>query len=180
MQKALGSVKRFIYHEYGHCIDAQRALWTDKLINMRNAQIKMLKKKREYTLYERKWNYNGGGWYYERVTKTMSMVEYIDTKLQQLHDKVWGMKDQVFTKRGINKWDVLEQIGSTRDTIKSLVVKYGGGHSTAYFKRMRMSETEYLAHAFENAFLGNRVFQKYLPDIYNEMIAYIRTLKPIK
>lgn len=81
---------------------------------MRNAQIKMLKKKREYTLYERKWNYNGGG------------------------------------------------------------------HSTAYFKRMRMSETEYLAHAFENAFLGNRVFQKYLPDIYNEMIAYIRTLKPIK
>ena len=173
--------KAVIYHEYGHCIDAQRALWTDsKLINMRNAQIKMLKKKREYTLYERKWNYNGGGWYYERVTKTMSMVEYIDTKLQQLHDKVWGMKDEVFTKRGINKWDVLEQIGSTRDTIKSLVVKYGGGHSTAYFKRMRMSETEYLAHAFENAFLGNRVFQKYLPDIYNEMIAYIRTLKPIK
>ena len=70
---------------------------------MRNAQIKMLKKKREYTLYERKWNYNGGGWYYERVTKTMSMVEYIDTKLQQLHDKVWGMKDEVFTKRGITK-----------------------------------------------------------------------------
>lgn len=173
--------KAVIYHEYGHCIDAQRALWTDsKLINMRNAQIKILKKKREYTLYERKWNHNGGGWYYERVTKTMSMVEYIDTKLQQLQDKIWGMKDEVFTKRGITKWDVLEQIGSTRDTIKSLVVKYGGGHSTAYFKKMRMSETEYLAHAFENAFLGNRVFQKYLPDIYNEMIAYIRTLKPIK
>lgn len=173
--------KAVIYHEYGHCIDAQRALWTDtKLINMRTAQIKLLKKKREYTLYERKWNHQKGGWYHERVTKTMSMVEYIDTKLQQLQDKIWGMKDDVFTRRGITKWDVLEQIGSTRDTIKSLVVKYGSGHSTSYFKKMRMSETEYLAHAFENAFLGNRVFQKYLPDIYNEMIAYIRTLKPIK
>ena len=42
-----------------------------------------------------------------------------------------------------------------------------------------MKETEYLAHAFENAFLGNRVFQKYLPDIYAEMVAYIRALKPI-
>ena len=43
-----------------------------------------------------------------------------------------------------------------------------------------MKETEYLAHAFENAFLGNRVFQKYLPDIYAEMVAYIGALKPIK
>ena len=108
------------------------------------------------------------------------MVEYIDDRLQQLQDKILGMKDEVFTKRETTKWDVLEQIGSTRDTIKSLVVEYGDGHPTAYFKKTRMSETEYLAHAFENAFLGNRVFQKYLPDIYNEMIAYIRTLKPIK
>lgn len=173
--------KAVIYHEYGHCIDAQRALWTDsKLLDMRKAQIKMLKKKGEYTIYERRWNHNGGGWYHERVTKTMTMVEYIDTKLQQLQEKIWGMNDDVFIKRGITKWDVLEQIGSTRDTIKSLVVKYGGGHSTAYFKKTRMSETEYLAHAFENTFLGNRVFQKYMPDIYNEMIAYIRALKPIK
>ncbi|MCF2708157.1 hypothetical protein [Bacteroides pyogenes] len=172
--------KAVIYHEYGHCIDAQRALWMDsKLIDMRNAQIKMLKKKGEYTIYERKWNHNGGGWYHERVTKTMSMVEYIDTKLQQLQEKILGMKEDVFQKRGITKWDAIEQIGSTRDTIKSLVVKYGSGHTTSYFKKTRMSETEYLAHAFENTFLGNRVFQKYLPDIYNEMIAYIRALKPI-
>lgn len=173
--------KAIIYHEYGHCIDAQRSLWTDdKLIKMRNAQIKLLKKKGEYTLCERKWNHESGGWYYERVTKTMSMVEYVDKRLEQLQEKIWGMKDDVFTKRGITKWDVLEQIGSTRDAIKSLVVKYGFGHSTAYFRKKRMSETEYLAHAFENAFLGNRVFQKYLPDIYNEMIAYIKALKPIK
>ncbi|WP_211231530.1 hypothetical protein [Bacteroides pyogenes] len=172
--------KAVIYHEYGHCIDAQRALWTDsKLIDMRNAQIKMLKKKGEYTVYERKWNHKDGGWYHERVTKTMPMVEYIDTKLQQLQEKILGMKEDVFQKRGITKWDAIEQIGSTRDTIKSLVVKYGSGHTTSYFKKTRMSETEYLAHAFENTFLGNRVFQKYLPDIYNEMIAYIRALKPI-
>lgn len=173
--------KSVIYHEYGHCIDAQRGLWQDaKLIAMRNAQIKMLKKKGEYTLYERKWNHESGGWYYERTKQTMTMVEYIDKKLVALTEKIAWMGDDVFIKRGITKADVIEQIGSTRDTIKSLVVKYGSGHPTSYFRKTRMKETEYLAHAFENAFLGNRVFQKYLPDIYAEMVAYIRALKPIK
>lgn len=173
--------KSVIYHEYGHCIDAQRNLWQDpKLIAMRNAQIKMLKNKKEYTIYERKWNHESGGWYYERVKKEMSMVEYIDKKLQDMAERAWSMKPETFTKLGITKADFFEQIGSTRDTIKSLVIKYGSGHSTAYFRKTRMKETEYLAHAFENAFLGNRVFQKYLPDIYNEMVAYIRGLKPIK
>ena len=171
--------KSVIYHEYGHCVDAQRDLWRDpKLIAMREAQIKMLKKKKEYVVYERKWNHESGGWYHERVTKTMSMVEYIDKKLQDIAERAWSMKEETFTKRGITKADLFEQIGSTRDTIKSLVVKYGSGHSTGYFRKTRMKETEYLAHAFENAFLGNRVFQKYLPDIYAEMVAYIRALKP--
>lgn len=173
--------KSVIYHEYGHCIDAQRGLWQDaKLIAMRNAQIKMLKKKGEYTLYERKWNHESGGWYYERTKQTMTMVEYVDKKLVALVEKIAWMKDDVFIKRGITKADVIEQIGSTRDTIKSLVVKYGSGHTTSYFRKIRMKETEYLAHAFENAFLGNRVFQKYLPTIYAEMVAYIKALKPLK
>lgn len=173
--------KAVIYHEYGHCIDAQRDLWRDpKLIAMRDAQIKKLKKKGEYTLYERKWNHESGGWYYERIKQTITMVEYIDKKLVALSEKIAWMDDDVFAKRGFKKNDVLEQIGSTRDTIKSLVVKYGSGHTTGYFKKTRMKETEYLAHAFENAFLGNRVFQKYLPDIYAEMVAYIRALKPMK
>lgn len=181
IQQKAAEMQAVIYHEYGHCIDAQRDLWKDaKLTAMRNKQIKMLKKKKEYVITERKWNHEHGGWYYERVKKEMSMVEYVDKRLEQLIEKVFNMKDETFTKRGITKMDVIEQIGSTRDTIKSLVVKYGYGHSTAYFRKERMKETEYLAHAFENAFIGNRVFQKYLPDIYNEMIAYVKTLKPIK
>jgi len=104
-------------------------------------------------------------------------VAYIDHRLKELSGKVIRMSPEVFTRRGISKWDVLEQIGSTRDTIKSLVVSYGDGHSTSYFRRVGAKEAEYLAHAFENAFLGNRVFQKYMPEIYEEMIAYIKTLK---
>jgi len=43
-----------------------------------------------------------------------------------------------------------------------------------------MKETEYLAHAFENTFVGNEVFKKLMPTIYNDMVAYIKKLKPLK
>lgn len=173
--------KSVIYHEYGHCIDAQRNLWQDpKLIAMRKAHIKMLNEERDYPVYVRAWDYEKNELYNKRTTRKMSLVEYTDKKLEKLTKRLKEMDDATFTKRGITRDDVTEQILCVRDTIKSLIVEYGCGHSYDYFNRPRFKETEYLAHAFENAFLGNRVFQKYLPDIYNEMTAYIKALKPMR
>ena len=87
------------------------------------------------------------------------------------------MDDATFTKRGITKGDVIEQIAAVQDTLKSLITSVGWGHSTTYFKGRGKSEAEYIAHCFENAFIGNRVFQKFLPVEYAEMIAFIRSLK---
>lgn len=171
--------KAVIYHEYGHCIDAQRTLWKDpELLKMRDEQTKRLNKKKEYTIWTEKWE-DGKGWVTTKETLSMSRIAYIDHKLKELITKVFRMQDETFVKRGITKMDVIEQIGSMCDTIKSINVKYGSGHSTAYFKKTRMKETEYLAHCFENAFLGNRIFQKFMPDVYQEMIAYVKALKPI-
>lgn len=169
-----------IYHEYGHCIDAQRRLWQDKaLLDLRAKQIADLKKKGTYTIWERDW-VSGKGFVWRKTTTTMTKVAYIDKKLEQLGEKIFNTSGDSLKKLGISKHDVLEQIGCVRDTIKSLVIKYGCGHSTAYFKKPRMQETEYLAHAFENTFIGNAVFKKYLPDIYQEMIDYIKALKPMQ
>jgi hypothetical protein len=87
--------------------------------------------------------------------------------------------DGVFTRRGITKKDVVEQIGSLQDTLKSLVNSpgVGWGHSTSYFNSTGMRRHEYLAHCFENAFLGNRVFQHFMPTEYQEMIDFINSLK---
>ena len=107
----------------------------------------------------------------------MSNISYIDSRIKDLGQRIWRMNPETFTKRGITKSDVLEQIGSVRDTIMSLNPSYGYGHTKAYFKGYGKKEAEYIAHAFENAFLGNEVFKKYLPSIYDEMIEYISTLK---
>ena len=170
--------KSVVYHEFGHAIDFQRGLRvSQEVTNMRNEQIKRLKKQSIYKVWERSYNYSTGKYETKKVERKMSLVAYIDKRLVDLSARIWRMKDETFIKRGITRMDVLEQIGSTRDTIKSLVISYGDGHSTAYFKKPGMQQTEYLAHAFENAFIGNEVFKKYMPDIYNEMIAYIRALK---
>ena len=170
--------KAVVYHEFGHGIDWQRDLRHSQAVaDMRAEQIKRLNQKGIYKVWVREYNDKTGRYENKRIEKKMSLVAYIDQKLQSITSKIWGMKAETFTKRGISKSDVLEQIGSVRDTIKSLVIRYGDGHSTKYFKMPGKSEAEYLAHAFENAFVGNEVFQKYMPDIYKEMVDFIRTLK---
>jgi len=168
--------KSLVYHEFGHGLDHQRQLRTSKeVLDLRTNQIKELKKKSTYKVWEQK--FDNKGYYYEKVDMKMSKVAYVDRKLEELTSKIFRMKDDTFTKRGITKLDVIEQIGATRDTIKSLVKSYGHGHSSKYFSQTGKSEGEYLAHAFENAFIGNEVFKKYMPDIYNEMVTYIQSLK---
>lgn len=170
--------KAVVYHEFGHAIDWQRDLrYSQELKNLRVNQIRALKKQSTYTIWSKSYNYQAHKYELSKIEKRMSRVAYIDRKLEDLGSKIFNMKKETFEKRGITKYDVLEQVGSVRDTIKSLVISYGDGHTTAYFKLPGMSEAEYIAHAFENAYICNRVFEKYLPDIYNEMIAYIHSLK---
>jgi hypothetical protein len=177
-EKSAWERKAVVYHEFGHGIDWQRDLRnSQEVADMRAIQIARLKKQGTYKVWTRRYDYTKGNYVNEQVERKMSLVAYIDQKMQAISSKVWGMNAETFTKRGITKADVLEQIGSLRDTIKSLVITYGDGHSTTYFRTPGKQQAEYLAHAFENAFVGNEVFKKYMPDTFKEMVAYIRGLK---
>lgn len=76
--------------------------------------------------------------------------------------------------------DVADQAGALLDTIMSLNSNYGAGHSKAYFAQRWASEAEFIAHAFENKFLGNPVFKNFAPDLYQDMIDLIDQLLGIK
>lgn len=71
-------------------------------------------------------------------------------------------------------------LGFARDTLKALTLKYGEGHATSYYLLPRNRETEWLAHAFENKYVGNTVMKKVMPAIYKGMIEYLSKLKPIR
>lgn len=158
--------EKIIYHEFGHGIDHQRGL-TKQVAPLMAKQVKVLGKKDWYAFRE-----SG-----KTVMHEMPKIEYIDRRLFDLNKKIWRMDERVFTKRGISKADVLEQILSTRDTIMALNPNYGVGHTKSYYKRIGARQAEFIAHAFENAFLSNKVFEKYLPELYEAMVGFIKEQK---
>lgn len=170
--------KALIYHEFGHGIDWQRGLrYSKEIQDLRNKQIARLKKQ-VVQIKEKRYFDGTKGEYVTKQTKAKVMyAKVLSERLDKLYYKIRSMKDETFTCRGITKQDVIEQICAVQDTLKSLINSVGWGHSTAYFKKKGLSEAEYIAHCFENAFIGNRIFQKYLPIEYAEMIAFVKSLK---
>lgn len=69
-----------------------------------------------------------------------------------------------------NMLSEMHQASATSDTLKSLNSKFGRGHSELYFKQKGFSEAEFIAHMFENKFIGNPIFKKVMPDLYEDMI----------
>jgi hypothetical protein len=170
--------EKILYHEYGHAIDWQRSLRYSPEVKqiMDNARTS-LRTREMYTRRVREYSYAEGK--IKTVTKTESMtkIAIISDKLSNISYRIMRMPESVFTKRGLTKSDVMEAFNSTADAVMSLNSSYGWGHTKSYFSKPGMKEAEFLAHAFENAFGGNPVFKKYLPELYDETVKYIKSLK---
>lgn len=180
-----------IYHEFGHAIGDQRRIIDPftcgtvetELSKLRADQITRLRKREKAVIIktEREYDFKTGTYneVKKRVEVNQMRAKTISEKLDIVYHKIHKKPDSdpIFTRFGLSKWDIEEQIGSVQDTLKSLITSVGWGHTTAYFKSESHRQHEYLAHCFENRFIGNRVFQLYLPDIYAEMVAFINTLK---
>lgn len=87
-------------------------------------------------------------------------------------------KAKEFVREGYKQknHDIIEQATSVLDTIMSLNPYYGSGHSFSYFTIAWNKELEFIAHAFENKFIGNDVFKSIMPDLYQDMIDLIDKL----
>lgn len=69
--------------------------------------------------------------------------------------------------------DLMEKTGAVADTLMSLNPNFGFGHSKPYYKIAGRKEAEFIAHAFENRFIGNDVFKELMPDLYDDMIRLV-------
>ena len=166
-----------IYHEFGHAIDWQRGLRSQR-------ELDELILKHRYKLEEEMvrgivhtYDSVEGRLVVRETIGSVKKIAAISRKLTQMAVKINSMSDQVFIRRGITKGDALEQIGATLDVIQSLNPMYGMGHSRSYMLKQGMREAEFIAHCFENAFAGNTVMKKYLPELYEDMIKFVRELK---
>lgn len=172
--------KAVVYHEFGHAIGDQRDIihGYKPLQELREKQIERLRKKVKTTVTDYKYDFGTGT--YKTTTRQTSIMyaKQLSARIDAVYERLKKFGDDVFTRRGITKRDALEQIGSLQDTLKSLVNSsgVGWGHSTSYFNSLSMRRHEYLAHCFENTYLGNRAFEHFMPTEYKEMIDLIKSL----
>lgn len=179
-----------VYHEFGHAIGDQRGLiYSQELRDLRDKQRDRLRQ-REKSYYwetEGKSSYDPktGQYSYttQRVKKEVNQMRILTLshKIATIYNKILTKKadDPIFKRYGLTQKDAREQITGLMDTLRSLVNRsdVGWGHTVEYFKKGTHPEHEYLAHCFENAFLGNTCFRLLMPVEYQEMIDYIKTLK---
>ena len=179
-QRSPWEKKAVVYHEFGHAIGDQRDIihGYKPLQELREKQIERLRKKVKTTVTEHKYDFGTGT--YKTTTRQTSIMyaKQLSARIDAVYERLKKFGDDVFTRRGITKRDALEQIGSLQDTLKSLVNSsgVGWGHSTSYFNSLSMRRHEYLAHCFENTYLGNRAFEHFMPTEYKEMIDLIKSL----
>jgi len=76
--------------------------------------------------------------------------------------------------------DRLEQLASAADTLMSLNPAYGFGHTKKYFSISGKKEAEFIAHIFENKFIGNSAFKELMPDLYEDTIKLANQLAQTK
>ena len=161
--------KAVIYHEYGHAIDHQRGL-------RQSDEIQKLVKKHRDLLLNTKVKSR------DNPTQTITLAE----DLAKSMEKRWWELNRLARRRGNTEQSRKEyrneqrQLTATADTIKALTERYGWGHKDGYFAKSKNRTAEYIAHAFENAFIGNKQFKKLLPEIYDDMVDYIRQLKKVQ
>ncbi len=167
-----------IYHECGHAIVNQRAIYNSKeLKDMMSQQKDRLKEKVTVTTEKKVWDSDKGEVVTITETHRTERYKYLDKQLKELYNKIRITKsEECLAKYGAEKDDALEQLTAVADTLQSLYPKCGWGHGEAYFQKPIMKEHEYMAHAFENTLKGNVFFKKLMPDIYQEMIDFVHTL----
>ena len=170
--------KAVVYHEFGHAIGDQRSLInSSELLAVRSKISDLLYERVETQTIEKTYNWEKNEYDTTIQYRKIMRAKVIDSQLHRAYKAVYKMKDETFTKRGITRRDVIEQLTDVADTLKSLVKSVGWGHSNKYFSSSSLSQHEFLAHCFENRYAGNEVFKRMMPDVYKLMIDYINGLK---
>jgi hypothetical protein len=68
-------------------------------------------------------------------------------------------------------------IGALKDVFGALTKeRIGGGHGKAYYNKKNSQWHEFIAHAYENKFIGNKVFKQLYPKLYDDMVNLVDEL----
>ena len=172
-----------ITHEFGHGIDDQRKLASSVPVATLMSKARAHMKEAVGYTEERiaKYNKTTGMTEWGTRKKAITRFEQVTGRLDKLYNRLYFMSDATWAKigpKGVSRWDVIEAIAETQDTIMSLDPKWGWGHKKSYMRDPANRTAEFLAHCFEAKYVGNGILKHYMPEEYKLMVEYITSLKP--
>lgn len=108
------------------------------------------------------------------INKHSSELKGLSDRLNKMVSRISGFKRDTIESRGITLNDVWESEGVVQDVIGSMTNgKYGGGHSVSYYRNHNGSYKEIMAHASSLKYIPNRFFDKYAPELRDDLINLI-------
>lgn len=166
-----------VYHKFGHALDHQLDLCHNKdILDLMKRFDTTMQKAGEYNVFNPVARRRVDMF----VKKTMSAYEYFDTMLGYYANQLaTGVKSGEVCKRlGIvPKRITAGQCGALKDTIAALSKgEHGDGHAKSYWKTKDNTAMEFIAHCFENRYAGNELFRWFYKQLYDDMIAVLKTV----
>ena len=163
-KKALeeGTLDLLMAHEFGHAVHIQRGWITQ------NGPVNTLVK----SVFDKWANKLGmlGETNAERRAGAEIRFKYkkeLDEYVKTIRNS--SLRDPMFQNMNREKYNKL--LSSAADTLASLTkTDVGWGHSAEYFRNNTLRYMEFLAHAFENKYVGNPVFEYYYPELYYDLV----------
>jgi|GEM_PF-2653151 len=98
-------------------------------------------------------------------------------RFAEVDKKLWELYHDA---RRSGHYDRRYQCVAAQDTLMSLDPRYGQGHGRDYWENEGFKEAEFIAHLFENRFVGNEVFREAMPELYAEMVELADRLHPLR
>ena len=170
-----GFEKQILAHEFGHAINADlnliSAFRTDARIEAlykKHSSVFMNRDTAKLTDKGKSLTKNWGG----GKTSATSNKNYWNNYRPYLDNKI--RKDFP----NLTDTELKEYSGAVADYLCSLSNnQIGWGHGWRdYFRFKSMQYEEFMAHAYENRFVGNPVFKKYFPELYDDLIKLVDEL----
>ena len=163
--KGQHSADSIIYHEFAHRLHHVRGIITNTEVDPAfakvfkaaqeslegNADKELLKK-----VFPNSW----------KRQESRAKKETIHLGLRKISD---GLRAKVESRRVLSEQELTNysMVTQALDTLAALTDgELGGGHSKSYWAKDNTPEKEFFVHAMESYFVGNKIIEELMPEIY--------------
>ena len=171
--------ERTIAHEMGHAVHINRGWVTlDKPIKDFDPDILRVFKK-----WEKKFGVVSPeetlGLSFEENMRLAGIRSKLDNKLKEYKKGFWNPDLRPEKYKNMDPFVYRDRVTATADMVEALTKGSAGwGHGAGYYAQVggKLRYMEFVAHVFENYYVGNPMFKEIFPELYKDTLELMKIL----